>query len=37
MLVVQLFAPILIVTTLGTGGTKKLINFFISQLEAKDG
>ncbi len=32
MLVVQLFAPILIVMTLGTWGTKRLISSFVSQL-----
>jgi len=36
-LVVQLLAPILIVITLGTWGTKRLIDLFINQLEAKDG
>jgi len=36
MLVVQLFAPILIVMTLGAWATKRLIDLFISQLEARD-
>ena len=37
MLVVQLFAPIFIVATLGTWGTKRMINTFINHLEVKAG
>lgn len=37
LLVVQLFAPIIIVATLGAWGTKRMINIFINHLDAKAG
>lgn len=36
VLIVQLFAPILIVMTLGVWGTRRMIDLFVSELEATD-